>query len=199
MRLSIMFRKQKELSTKCKNLAEIDVIEIKTLIGFCDGQGREKKGELKVTPIIRKSLKAHVEKMSTFRLSMMLMKTSELYRSLHYVDENKRSYHPTANPEALRWLAPPRGLAATARSKPFTQSPLLPSSLSPGRGKRGREVGVRGLAEIMKIRLVLIPGTVKLRLLLRQSRGIFQRIRTLPRNVAGATVAANDVILKLQG
>ena len=44
MRLSIMFRKQKELSTKCKNLAEIDVIEIKTLIGFCDGQGREKKG-----------------------------------------------------------------------------------------------------------------------------------------------------------
>jgi hypothetical protein len=28
---------------KCKNLAEIDVVEIKRLSRFCDGQGREKK------------------------------------------------------------------------------------------------------------------------------------------------------------
>jgi hypothetical protein len=39
-----------------------------------------------------KSLKTHVEKMSVFRLSMMLMKPSELNRSLHDVDENKGSY-----------------------------------------------------------------------------------------------------------
>ena len=32
-------------------------------------------------------LKTHVEKMSVFRLSMMLMKTHELNYSLHDVDE----------------------------------------------------------------------------------------------------------------
>jgi len=37
-----------------------------------------------------KSLKTSVEKMSAFRLSMMFMKTNELNRSLHYVDEKKR-------------------------------------------------------------------------------------------------------------
>jgi len=36
-----------------------------------------------------KLLKTSIEKMSAFRLSIMLMKTSELNRSLHYVDENK--------------------------------------------------------------------------------------------------------------
>jgi hypothetical protein len=36
-----------------------------------------------------KLLKTNVEKMSVFRLSMMLMKTRELNRSLHDVDENK--------------------------------------------------------------------------------------------------------------
>jgi hypothetical protein len=36
-----------------------------------------------------KSLKTHVEKMSAFRLSMMLMKTNELNQSLHDVDEKK--------------------------------------------------------------------------------------------------------------
>ena len=35
----------------------------------------------------RKLLKTHVEKMSAFSLSIMLMKTSELNHSLHYVDE----------------------------------------------------------------------------------------------------------------
>jgi hypothetical protein len=38
-----------------------------------------------------KSLKTHVEKISIFRLSMMLMKTRELNRSLHYIDEKKWS------------------------------------------------------------------------------------------------------------
>jgi hypothetical protein len=36
-----------------------------------------------------KLLKTSVEKMSAFRLSTMLMKTSELEPSLHDVDENK--------------------------------------------------------------------------------------------------------------
>jgi hypothetical protein len=37
----------------------------------------------------RKSLKTHIDKMSTFRLSIMLLKTRELNHSLHYVDEKK--------------------------------------------------------------------------------------------------------------
>jgi hypothetical protein len=36
-----------------------------------------------------KLLKTHVEKMSAFRLSTILMKTGELEPSLHDVDENK--------------------------------------------------------------------------------------------------------------
>ena len=39
-----------------------------------------------------KLLKANVEKMSIFRLSTILMKTNELNRSLHDVDEKKWSY-----------------------------------------------------------------------------------------------------------
>jgi hypothetical protein len=36
-----------------------------------------------------KFLKTNIEKMSAFRLSMMLMKIRELHLSLHDVDENK--------------------------------------------------------------------------------------------------------------
>jgi hypothetical protein len=36
-----------------------------------------------------KLLKTSAEKMSTFRLSMMLMKTKDLHHPLHDVDENK--------------------------------------------------------------------------------------------------------------
>jgi hypothetical protein len=36
-----------------------------------------------------KLLKTNGEKMSAFRLSMMLMKTNDLHSSLHDVDENK--------------------------------------------------------------------------------------------------------------
>jgi hypothetical protein len=39
-----------------------------------------------------KLLKTNVEKMSVFRLSTMLMKTNELNKPLHDVDENKGSY-----------------------------------------------------------------------------------------------------------
>jgi len=37
-------------------------------------------------------LKTHVEKMSVFRLSTMLMKTNEIASSLHDVDEKKGGY-----------------------------------------------------------------------------------------------------------
>ncbi len=86
------------------------------------------------------------------------------------------SNHPPAEPEAFRWLAPQRGLIATA-NKPLTRSPLLPSSLSPGRGKRGRGVGVRGPFETTNPHDLPTPGTVKLRLPPRHSRGISQQIR----------------------
>ena len=46
-----------------------------------------KKGDQKMSRNFRKLLKTHVEKMSAFSLSIMLMKTSELNHSLHYVDE----------------------------------------------------------------------------------------------------------------
>src|SRR5208283_17887 len=39
-------------------------------------------------PLI-KLLKTNIEKMSLFRLSIIFMKTSKLYRYLHYVDEKK--------------------------------------------------------------------------------------------------------------
>ncbi len=39
--------------------------------------------------IFGKLLKTHVEKMSTFRLSTILMKTNEINHSLHDVDEKK--------------------------------------------------------------------------------------------------------------
>ena len=48
----------------------------------------KKKGE-KMRQIFTKLLKTHIEKMPAFRLSMMLMKTNELKRCLHDVDEKK--------------------------------------------------------------------------------------------------------------
>ena len=40
-------------------------------------------------PSFSNLLRKHVEKMSAFRLSTMLMKANDLNRSLHDVDENK--------------------------------------------------------------------------------------------------------------
>ena len=71
---------------------------------------------------------------------------------------------------------PSNGPDRHRRREALTLSPLLPSSLSPGRGKRGRGVGVRGLLEMLKAclcrqaRELLTPETVKLRLPPRQSR-----------------------------
>jgi hypothetical protein len=53
------------------------------------GHGHEKKGGEKMGRRFIKLLKTHVEKMSAFRLAMMLQKTSSLSSSCHYIDENK--------------------------------------------------------------------------------------------------------------
>ena len=45
-----------------------------------------------------KLLKTNVEKMSVFRLSMMLMKSNELNRSLHDVDEKKGERYLSVGP-----------------------------------------------------------------------------------------------------
>ena len=74
---------------KRENLTEIYVIENTTVIRFRGGQARWKKRELKMSRNFRKSLKTHVEQMSAFRLSIILMKTNELNSSFHYVDDNK--------------------------------------------------------------------------------------------------------------
>jgi hypothetical protein len=50
--------------------------------------GLKKKG-IKMRQKLAKSLRIRVEKMSAFCLSTMLMKTNELHRPLHDVDEDK--------------------------------------------------------------------------------------------------------------
>jgi hypothetical protein len=51
--------------------------------------GRRKKRGNFLDQNSRKSLKKHAEKMSTFRLSTMLMKTNELQAALHDVVDKK--------------------------------------------------------------------------------------------------------------
>ena len=64
-------------------------LKLKDLADSAMARVVKKKGELKMRRELRKLLKTNIEKMSAFRLSIMLMKTSELNRSLHYVDEKK--------------------------------------------------------------------------------------------------------------
>jgi|GEM_PF-6121010 len=73
----------------------------------------KKKGGLKNRLEFCKSLKTNVEKMSVFRLSMMLMKTRELNRSLHYVDENKGDKR--IRPSAHRIIGPSKTNLAISR------------------------------------------------------------------------------------
>jgi hypothetical protein len=54
-----------------ENLAKFYVIEIKIFICFCGGGGRGKKG-VKMGLSFIKLLKTNVEKMSAFRLAIML-------------------------------------------------------------------------------------------------------------------------------
>ena len=58
--------------------------------------------------IFIKLLKTNIEKMSTFGLSMMLMKTNELHASIQDVDENKGplwdSFHPPWEVHEIKWF-----------------------------------------------------------------------------------------------
>jgi hypothetical protein len=51
--------------------------------------GKGPRGELKMQESLAMLLKTHVEKMSTFRLATMLMKTQGLTLFCHDVDEKK--------------------------------------------------------------------------------------------------------------
>ncbi|HMD85077.1 MAG TPA: hypothetical protein VKO18_10295 [Terriglobia bacterium] len=71
------------------NLEKSYLIEKRSLIQSSAARVMEKKGELKFRLKFPKLMKTNIEKMSVFRLSMMLMKTNDLRHSFHYVDENK--------------------------------------------------------------------------------------------------------------
>ena len=75
-----------------ENCEKIYIIEIKivSLLSLAGIMG--KKRELKIGREFLKLLKTNTEKMSVFRLSIMLKKTNELDDSLHYVDEKKGNY-----------------------------------------------------------------------------------------------------------
>ena len=66
-------------------------LKLKYLADSAVARVMKKKG-VKIEAKFLKLLKTHIEKMSAFRLSMMFMKTNELNRSLHDVDEKKGSY-----------------------------------------------------------------------------------------------------------
>ena len=51
------------------------------------GEESQKKGGQEMGMMFSKLLKTHIEKMTVFGLSTMLMKTSKLNDSLHDVDE----------------------------------------------------------------------------------------------------------------
>src|SRR5271157_4665516 len=69
--------------------AKTHLIENRSVIDLSTALVREKKRGEKMGMSYGKFLKTNIEKMSTFRLSTMLMKTNELHQSLHDVDENK--------------------------------------------------------------------------------------------------------------
>jgi hypothetical protein len=89
MRLSMMFSKQKGLTTNSANLGKIYVHENKIVSILLADRVRGKKGgrKMKVTSIML--LKTHGGKKPDFRLSIMLMKRHGLNDALHYVIENK--------------------------------------------------------------------------------------------------------------
>jgi hypothetical protein len=66
-------------------------LKINDLYDSVMARGPEKKGGLKMRRKSRNLLKTHIEKMSAFCLSTIFMKTNDLHRSFHDVDENKES------------------------------------------------------------------------------------------------------------
>ena len=75
-----------------ENFEKIYVIENTVVSLSSAARVMKKKGGEKMGVSCVKLLKTHVEKMSLFSLSTMLMKTNELNHYLHDVYENKGSY-----------------------------------------------------------------------------------------------------------
>jgi hypothetical protein len=65
------------------------ILKLKHLFDPRSPESAEKKGGEKMVVSCLNLLKTNVEKMSLFRLAIMLMKTNQLNHSLHYVDEKK--------------------------------------------------------------------------------------------------------------
>ena len=76
----------------CENSARIYIIETKIVSQFITTRAMRKKKGQKMGLNCPKLLKTNIEKMSAFRLSMMLMKIKKLYGSFHDVYEKKGSY-----------------------------------------------------------------------------------------------------------
>ncbi len=84
-----MYQKVKELAINSENLAKNYTIENKILILSSAARAVKKKGDKNMRLMYVKLLKTNIEKMSTFRLSIILMKINELENFIHYVYEKK--------------------------------------------------------------------------------------------------------------
>jgi hypothetical protein len=89
--LSMMSMKQKELSEKRPLLANSHAIENKWVIKSKRVRRKENAGE-NMKGCFAMLLKTHVEKMSGFGLSMILLKIKHLNRPFHDIYDNKGSY-----------------------------------------------------------------------------------------------------------
>ena len=88
--LSKIYQKQKGLARKHENFLEIYLMESNRVNSAAAISAARKKGKKRgVNP--GNMLKTQLEKMSAFRLSIMLLKTGLLHAAFHYVDEIKRS------------------------------------------------------------------------------------------------------------
>jgi hypothetical protein len=85
----MMSQKIKRLAMNDENPEKFYIIKNKPVSTPAIDQGWRKKKRGKLRPIPANLLKTHVEKMSDFSLSMMLMKTNELRVALHDVYETK--------------------------------------------------------------------------------------------------------------
>jgi hypothetical protein len=82
-----MYQKIEGLVINCGNPAKIYTNETKAVNRPVTASSHEKKRGEKMGFGVPNLLKTNIGKMSTFRLSRILMKTNELFHSFHYVDE----------------------------------------------------------------------------------------------------------------
>jgi hypothetical protein len=89
--LTMMYQKTKALTENPGNCSKLHLVDCNTVIALAaiGGNKNKKRPVLGLNP--SKLLKTHVEKMSTFGLTMMSMKTNEIHDSYHYVADNTGS------------------------------------------------------------------------------------------------------------